>query len=119
MVHCNIALNICTDGDSRRVKKDVSLARKHGKVFIAGEYGFLDHANDYAIFLSAAEKEGCGGSLVWSLRPHSAQGGFKASSVHPPHGGSNSLTKLLADTPRRRVELRLPCSRMAICRQSA
>lgn len=33
--------------------------------------------NDYALFLSAAEQAGASGSLVWSLRPHSAKGGFK------------------------------------------
>lgn len=45
--------------------------------FVAGEYGFLSSANEYALFLSDAEKEGCAGSLVWSLRPHAANGGFK------------------------------------------
>ena len=64
-------------GDSTRVKKDSAYARKYGKAFIAGEYGFLNSLNDYAYFLSTAEKEGCAGSLVWSLRPHSAKGGFK------------------------------------------
>lgn len=64
-------------GDSTRVKKDTAHARKYGKAFIAGEYGFLSHLNDYAYFLSAADKEGCAGSMVWSLRPHAAKGGFK------------------------------------------
>lgn len=49
----------------------------HSFSFIAGEYGFLNTPNDYALFLSNAEREGCAGSLVWSLRPHSSQGGFK------------------------------------------
>lgn len=72
-----LLLTASTAGDSTRVKKDTAYARKYGKAFIAGEYGFLNSLNDYAYFLSAAEKEGCAGSMVWSLRPHSAQGGFK------------------------------------------
>lgn len=45
--------------------------------FVVAEYGFFDSMNDYAFFLSAAEQAGASGSLIWSLRPHSAEGGFK------------------------------------------
>ena len=65
------------DGDCQRAKKEAALAKKHGKVLIIGEYGFLDSANDYAMYLSNADAVGIGGSLVWSLRPHATGGGFK------------------------------------------
>lgn len=45
--------------------------------FVVAEYGFFNTLNDYALFLSAAEQAGAAGSLIWSLRPHAAQGGFK------------------------------------------
>ncbi|GAA5978097.1 hypothetical protein JCM10908_004228 [Rhodotorula pacifica] len=72
-------------GDIRRVEKDCRIAKKHGKVFIAGEFGFFDRAEDYSAFLHAADKAGGAGSLVWSLRPHSSQGGFKT------HGEGNGI----------------------------
>ncbi|ORY72563.1 glycoside hydrolase superfamily [Leucosporidium creatinivorum] len=64
-------------GDIKRVKKDCELAKKYGKVFIAGEFGFFSHANEYASFLSALDSAGGAGALVWSLRPASARGGYK------------------------------------------
>jgi hypothetical protein len=45
--------------------------------FTVAEYGFFNNVNDYALFLAAAEAAGASGTLVWSLRPHSAEGGFK------------------------------------------
>lgn len=72
-------------GDIRRVEKDCRVAKKHGKAFIAGEFGFFDRPDDYAAFLHAVDKAGGAGSLVWSLRPHSSQGGFKT------HGEGNGI----------------------------
>ncbi|BGP53888.1 hypothetical protein JCM8202_006081 [Rhodotorula sphaerocarpa] len=72
-------------GDIRRVEKDCQVARRHGKVFIAGEYGFFDRPEEYSSFLRAVDKGGGAGSLVWSLRPHSARGGFKT------HGEGNGI----------------------------
>ncbi|GAA5904841.1 uncharacterized protein JCM6883_004880 [Sporobolomyces salmoneus] len=64
-------------GDIRRVKKDCEVAKKHQKVFIAGEYGFFDSEKDYASFLSQIDAAGGAGSLVWSFRPRSSRGGHK------------------------------------------
>ncbi|GAA5859544.1 hypothetical protein JCM5353_006319, partial [Sporobolomyces roseus] len=64
-------------GDIRRVKKDCDIAKKHGKVFIAGEYGFFDSEKDYASFLSQIDSAGGAGSLIWSFRPRSSRGGHK------------------------------------------
>ncbi|KAM0792448.1 hypothetical protein ACM66B_005125 [Microbotryomycetes sp. NB124-2] len=72
------------DGDVKRVKKDVELARKHNKVFIAGEFGFFSRPEDYGSFCSALSAAGGAGALVWSLRPASDRGGFK---THGEDGG--------------------------------
>jgi len=75
--------------------------------FIAGEYGFFDHPNDYATFLANVEREpACGGSLVWSLRPHAASGGFKTHrederncAYHAPGWPSQALPAQHFQTP--------------------
>ncbi|KAH8917751.1 glycoside hydrolase family 5 protein [Atractiella rhizophila] len=72
-------------GDIKRVKKDVEICKKYGKGFIAGEFGFFSKIEDYAKFMNAVESAGGQGSLVWSLRPHSAKGGFKT------HGEGNGI----------------------------
>lgn len=41
------------------------------------EYGFLPTAEMISDFLKAAEEAKCSGSLIWSLRPHAFNGGFK------------------------------------------
>lgn len=91
-----IGTRICSDvdifsyhyygsGDIPRVKKDCELARKHGKVFIAGEFGFFDKPSDYGTFMSILDTAGGAGSLAWSLRPASSRGGFKT------HGEGNGI----------------------------
>ena len=40
------------------MKKDCDIAKKHGKVFIAGEYGFFDSEKDYASFLTQIDSAG-------------------------------------------------------------
>lgn len=72
-------------GDIARVKKDCEWARKHGKVFIAGEFGFFERKEDYGRFLKMLDEAGGAGSLAWSLRPHSSRGGFKT------HGEGNGI----------------------------
>ncbi|KAK4053059.1 hypothetical protein OIV83_001794 [Microbotryomycetes sp. JL201] len=72
------------DGDIKRVKKDVDLARKHNKVFVAGEFGFFSKPDDYAAFCSTLSAAGGAGALTWSLRPASDRGGFK---THGEDGG--------------------------------
>lgn len=64
----------------KRFPHDIAMARKHGKAFFAGEYGFFECAEDYERFLRIAKAEGCAGSMVWSLRPHAEEGGFKVHS---------------------------------------
>ena len=80
--------------------------------FIAGEYGFLDSVNDYALFLGNADRAGCGGSMVWSLRPHSHRGGFMVSVSAHLHLKYNA-EPCIPDTPRRRDQLRISCARLA------
>ncbi|GJN88588.1 hypothetical protein Rhopal_001554-T1 [Rhodotorula paludigena] len=65
------------DGDARRVKKDCEMARRYNKVFVAGEFGFFSKPSLYESFMKDVDSAGGAGSLVWSLRPHSAQGGHK------------------------------------------
>ena len=67
-------------GDIARVKKDCELAKKHGKVFIAGEFGFFSSPKEYASFLAALDSAGGAGALAWSLRPASSRGGYKTHS---------------------------------------
>ncbi|GAA5863738.1 hypothetical protein JCM1840_005748 [Sporobolomyces johnsonii] len=72
-------------GDIRRVKKDCEIAKRHNKVFIAGEFGFFNKVGDYESFLSAVDSAGGAGSLVWSFRPRSSRGG------HKTHGEGNGI----------------------------
>jgi hypothetical protein len=51
-------------GDIRRVKKDVEIAKRHGKGFIAGEFGFFSKVDDYAKFLKEIDSAG-GDHLFW------------------------------------------------------
>ncbi|BGP13851.1 hypothetical protein JCM10213v2_001789 [Rhodosporidiobolus nylandii] len=73
------------DGEIRRVKKDCEIARKHNKVFVAGEFGFFSKPDLYSTFLAAVDSAGGAGSLVWSLRPHSAKGGHKTHGEGDGH----------------------------------
>ncbi|GAA5968157.1 hypothetical protein JCM11641_003752 [Rhodosporidiobolus odoratus] len=73
------------DGEIRRVKKDCEIARKHNKVFIAGEFGFFSKPDLYASLMAAVDSAGGAGSLVWSFRPHSAKGGHKTHSEGDGH----------------------------------
>lgn len=72
-------------GDIHRVKKDCELAKKHGKVFVAGEFGFFSWSKEYAAFISTLDAAGGAGALVWSLRPASSRGGWK---THGEDGGN-------------------------------
>lgn len=72
-----ISFHYYGSGDISRVRKDCKIAKKYGKVFVAGEFGFFDSIGDYAEFLSEIDGGGGAGSLVWSLRPRSSRGGFK------------------------------------------
>ncbi|KAI8456206.1 family 5 glycoside hydrolase [Phakopsora pachyrhizi] len=64
-------------GEKRRLEHDVRAARSHGKAFICGEYGFFSHGHEFEKFLSHCASHKANGTLAWSLRPHSSQGGFK------------------------------------------
>ncbi|GAA5848532.1 hypothetical protein JCM8547_004542 [Rhodosporidiobolus lusitaniae] len=72
-----VSFHFYGSGEIRRVKKDIEIAKRHNKVFVAGEYGFFGKTSDYESFLSAIDSAGGAGSLVWSLRPHSSRGGYK------------------------------------------
>ncbi|EJU02952.1 glycoside hydrolase [Dacryopinax primogenitus] len=63
-------------GDAYRLPKDVSFAQKHGKVFIAGEFGFFPEAHEFDAFFLSARKAGAAGALVWAMRGHAQDGGF-------------------------------------------
>ncbi|GAA6009071.1 hypothetical protein JCM10207_004083 [Rhodosporidiobolus poonsookiae] len=72
-------------GEIRRVKKDCEIAKRHNKVFVAGEYGFFSKPSEYETFLGAVDSAGGAGSLVWSFRPHSAKGGHKTHGEGDGH----------------------------------
>ncbi|EFP88957.2 uncharacterized protein PGTG_15160 [Puccinia graminis f. sp. tritici CRL 75-36-700-3] len=62
--------------------------RAHGKTFIVGEHGFYDKP---AVWEAFYKNVTCAGTLVWSLRSHSENGGFvthgeghNISSYHAP-----------------------------------
>ncbi|KZT59383.1 glycoside hydrolase family 5 protein [Calocera cornea HHB12733] len=63
-------------GDAWRLAKDAAFAARHGKVFVAGEFGFFPQADEFDAFLLAARKAGVAGSLVWAMRGHAQDGGF-------------------------------------------
>ncbi|KNZ56908.1 hypothetical protein VP01_2289g1 [Puccinia sorghi] len=56
--------------------------RAHGKTFILGEHGFYDKVEVYESFYKNMT---CAGALIWSLRPHSENGGFVT------HGEGNNI----------------------------
>ncbi|GAA95566.1 glycoside hydrolase family 5 protein [Mixia osmundae IAM 14324] len=64
-------------GEAKRIRKDIELAKKHDKIFVAGEFGFFHDPAEFATFTASVKAAGGAGCLVWSLRPHSVQGGFK------------------------------------------
>lgn len=64
-------------GETIRLQYDVDLARKNGKAFMCGEYGFFSNASEVEKFLNKCATYGVSGTLIWSLRPHSSKGGFK------------------------------------------
>ncbi|KNF02846.1 hypothetical protein PSTG_03795 [Puccinia striiformis f. sp. tritici PST-78] len=45
----------------------------HGKTFVLGEHGFYAEAETYGAFY---EQISCAGAFVWSMLPHSENGGF-------------------------------------------
>ncbi|GAA6037106.1 hypothetical protein JCM8097_008738 [Rhodosporidiobolus ruineniae] len=75
-----VSFHFYGDGDARRVKKDCEIAKRHNKVFVAGEYGFFSTPQVCESFLATVDSAGGAGSLIWSLRPHSARGGHKTHS---------------------------------------
>lgn len=72
-------------GEKWRVEADVQAAQSHGTAFICGEYGFFAHAREFESFLKHCDRAGATGTLAWSLRPHSAKGGFTT------HGEGNEI----------------------------
>lgn len=46
------------DGEADRLSKDASRVLKHGKAFVAGEYGFFSSPSEYKRFLKTATKAG-------------------------------------------------------------
>ncbi|EGG00256.1 family 5 glycoside hydrolase [Melampsora larici-populina 98AG31] len=64
-------------GETDRLQYDVEIARKNGKVFMCGEYGFFANASEVEKFLNKCATYGVSGTLIWSLRAHSSKGGFK------------------------------------------
>ncbi|OAV92899.1 hypothetical protein PTTG_02733 [Puccinia triticina 1-1 BBBD Race 1] len=69
-------------GDLRAYPSLEEKVRAHGKTFIVGEHGFYDKVEVYESFYKNAT---CAGALVWSLRPHSENGGFVT------HGEGNNI----------------------------
>jgi hypothetical protein len=64
-------------GDPKSVAKDAKEIASKNKVFIAGEFGFGDDLEYYKTFFETTLKTPeIAGSLIWSLRFHSIQGGF-------------------------------------------
>jgi mannose/cellobiose epimerase-like protein (N-acyl-D-glucosamine 2-epimerase family) len=65
------------------IRRSAALARGR-KPYHVGEFGFLSTAGMAGV-MDAIVEEGLAGGLVWSLRPHSRDGGFYWH--HEPHGG--------------------------------
>ncbi|KAI7961467.1 hypothetical protein MJO28_001956 [Puccinia striiformis f. sp. tritici] len=69
-------------GDVRAYQSLQDQVRAHGKTFIVGEHGFYDKIEAYDSFYKNLTSAG---ALVWSLRPHSENGGFVT------HGEGNNI----------------------------
>ncbi|KAJ1569992.1 hypothetical protein HK096_006849 [Nowakowskiella sp. JEL0078] len=61
---------------SRQLSKDLALTKKYKKAFFVGEYGFESVESYRKMLKTAVEDEGCSGTLIWSLRFLSEEGGF-------------------------------------------
>ncbi|KAI8827228.1 glycoside hydrolase superfamily [Fimicolochytrium jonesii] len=71
--------------DLKRLPKDAALiGKKHGKVFIVGEFGFANTRMYGSLYEDMLRNPLISGSLMWSLRSHSKDGGFL---VHSEEGG--------------------------------
>ncbi|OXS58411.1 hypothetical protein B1A99_14480 [Cohnella sp. CIP 111063] len=74
------------DGNyANRVRTDKALAEAHGKPFFVGEFGFKP-TSEVVSMLNETIAGGASGALIWSLRPHSAQGGFVRHSEYEVGG---------------------------------
>ncbi|KZO96772.1 glycoside hydrolase family 5 protein [Calocera viscosa TUFC12733] len=63
-------------GDAQRLSKDCAFAARHGKAFVAGEFGFFSESHEFDAFLLVARRAGAAGALVWAMRGHAQDGGF-------------------------------------------
>ncbi|KAI9102505.1 glycoside hydrolase superfamily [Phlyctochytrium arcticum] len=62
--------------DRANLKREAALAVSYGKVFIAAEFGLTDVGVYNQIMDETVENRNVTGCLIWSLRGHSAGGGF-------------------------------------------
>lgn len=68
-----------------RTKEDKALAGSK-KPFLVGEFGFKP-THDVEAMLDEVIDSGASGAMIWSLRPHSANGGFIRHSEYDPGDG--------------------------------
>ncbi|KAJ3264322.1 hypothetical protein HK104_006491, partial [Borealophlyctis nickersoniae] len=65
----------------KRLEKDADYVAGCGKVFIYGEFGLYTPASPYdGIYKRVIRNKNVAGALLWSLRFHSAEGGFYTHS---------------------------------------
>jgi|GEM_PF-473303 len=70
---------------ANRVREDKALAAEYNKPFFVGEFGFKP-TREVEAMLDEVIDNGTSGALIWSLRPHSAQGGFIPHSEYEVGG---------------------------------
>lgn len=64
------------EGDIAMGPSMIEKVQSYGKTFIVDEYGFFSNASVYVALNQSPEAKEIAGMLVWSLRPHSSNGGF-------------------------------------------
>ncbi|WP_020619224.1 S-layer homology domain-containing protein [Paenibacillus daejeonensis] len=70
---------------TNHVRSDKALATASGKPFFVGEFGFKP-TTEVVSMLDEVISGGTSGALIWSLRPHSAKGGFIRHSEYEVGG---------------------------------
>ncbi|EJU05767.1 hypothetical protein DACRYDRAFT_20150 [Dacryopinax primogenitus] len=62
--------------DYRRINADSAYVQSFGKTYVVGEHGFYANYSEFSDFFYRQKESNTAGSMVWSIRPHSAEGGF-------------------------------------------
>ncbi|KZO95163.1 glycoside hydrolase family 5 protein [Calocera viscosa TUFC12733] len=62
--------------DYRRINADSAYVQSFGKTYVVGEHGFYANYSEYEDFYQRQKESNTAGAMVWSIRPHSAEGGF-------------------------------------------